>query len=72
MLTMPAPFDIPPSVTDWIRAVFAKVNQRSSAMLTRIPTIFETTLDHGLIAHLAEFSAPFKLPGEWIVTLNTH
>jgi len=66
------PFDLPGTVLEWIRGVFAEVNHRAAATLSRIPTTFETTLDHGLIAHLAEFGAPFKFQSEWIVTLDTH
>jgi hypothetical protein len=66
------PFEIPPHVLDWIRSVFASVNQRSAANLSRIPTIHETTLDHNLIGYLSEVGAPFKLSSDWIVTLDTH
>lgn len=70
---MPSPpFAVPPPVLDWIRNVFAEVNRRSAATLTRIPTTFETTLDHGLIAHLSEYAAPFRFLSDWIVTLDTH
>jgi hypothetical protein len=71
MPDMPAPpFAVPSPVLDWIRNVFAEVNRRSAATLTRIPTTFETTLDHGVIAHLAEYAAPFKFSSDWIVTTN--
>jgi len=70
---MPSPpFLIPPEVLDWIRNVFASVNQRSAANLSRIPTIHETTLDHNLIGYVSEFGAPFNFPSEWVVTLDTH
>ena len=59
-------------VLDWIRNVFAEVSHRAAATLSRIPTTYETTLDHNLIAHLAEFAAPFQFPSDWIVTLDTH
>ena len=66
------PFAIPEAVIDWIRDVFAQVNQRSSSTLSRIPTTWETTLDHSLIGHLAEFAAPFRFPSNWVVNLDTH
>ncbi len=70
---MPAPpFVVPPPILDWIRNVFAKVSRRSAATLSRIPTTYETTLDQSIIAHLSDFSAPFKFPSDWIVTLDTH
>lgn len=72
MAQMPPPLDIPSGVIDWVRKVFSQVNARSSATISRIPNIFETTLDHSLIAHLAEFGAPFKFPSDWIVNLDTH
>ncbi|MBX9599561.1 MAG: hypothetical protein K2X35_01105 [Bryobacteraceae bacterium] len=67
-----APFAIPEAVVDWIRDVFAQVNLRSSSTLSRIPTTWETTLDHGLIGHLAEFAAPFRFSSNWVVNLETH
>ncbi|HTC92005.1 MAG TPA: hypothetical protein VK699_00970 [Terriglobales bacterium] len=69
---VPSPLDIPPGIVDWVRSVFSQVNARSSATLSRIPNIFETTLDHSLIAHLSEFGAPFRFPSDWIVNLDTH
>ena len=70
---MPAlPFAIPESIIDWIRDVFAQVNRRSAATLSRIPTTWETTLDHSLIAHLAEFAAPFRFASDWVINLDTH
>jgi hypothetical protein len=66
------PFLIPDHVVDWIRDVFEQVNRRSSAILSRIPTTWETTLDHSLIGHLAEFSAPFRFASNWVVNLDTH
>jgi hypothetical protein len=70
---MPAPpFPIPEAVIDWVRDVFTQVNRRSSSTLSRIPTTWETTLDHSLIGHLAEFAAPFRFPSNWVVNLDTH
>ncbi len=66
------PFAIPDHVVDWIRDIFEQVNQRSASTLSRIPTTWETTLDHSLIGHLAEFSAPFRFASNWVVNLDTH
>lgn len=66
------PFAIPDHVVDWISDIFEQVNQRSASTLSRIPTTWETTLDHSLIGHLAEFSAPFRFPSNWVVNLDTH
>ena len=66
------PFVVPEPILDWIRDVFAQVSHRSAATLSRIPTTYETTLDHSIIAHLAGFAAPFKFQSDWIVTLDTH
>ena len=66
------PLDIPAAVIDWIRNVFEQVNKRTATTLSRIPTMWETTLDQILISHLAEFSAPFRFPSNWVVTLDTH
>jgi hypothetical protein len=66
------PVAIPDHVVDWIRDVFEQVNRRSATTLSRIPTTWETTLDHSLIGHLAEFSAPFRFASNWVVNLDTH
>ena len=66
------PFAIPDHIIDWIRDVFEQVNWKISATLSRIPTTWETTLDHSLIGHLAEFSAPFRFASNWVVNLDTH
>jgi hypothetical protein len=66
------PLNIPTAVIDWVRDIFKQVNARSAATLSRIPNTFETTLDHALIAHFAEFAAPFRFPSDWVVTLDTH
>ena len=44
-----APFPIPAQVTTWIKSVFAEVNQRTSAKLSRIPNVHESSLDMTLI-----------------------
>jgi hypothetical protein len=73
MAAMPDPLlNIPPGVIDWVRDVFIAVNTRSASTLSRIPNIFETTLDQNLVSHLSEYSAPFKFPSDWIVTIDTH
>lgn len=70
---MPAPLlNIPPGVIDWVRDVFLAVNTRSASTLSRIPNIFETTLDQNLISHVSEYSAPFKFPSDWIISIDTH
>lgn len=67
-----APFAIPGEVTAWIRSVFAEVNQRTSAKLTRLPNVHETSLDMTLIEQLSQYSAPFHFPSDWLVRLETH
>lgn len=65
MAEMPAPpFAIPTEVLDWIRGVFAEVNRRSAGKLSRIPNVWETSLDMTVIEQLSQFSAPFKFPSE--------
>jgi hypothetical protein len=64
--------NIPPGVIDWVRDVFLAVNTRSASTLSRIPNIFETTLDQNLISHVSEYSAPFKFPSDWIISIDTH
>ncbi len=67
-----APFPIPAEVTVWIRSVFAEVNQRTSAKLSRIPNVHETSLDMTLIEQLSQYAAPFRFSSDWLVRLETH
>src|SRR5271165_2486480 len=70
---MPAPpFHIPDAVIEWIRSVFRDINWARSKTVSTIPTTHEPSLDHALIGHLADFSAPFRFASQWIVTLETH
>jgi hypothetical protein len=66
------PFALPQNVIDWIRDVFATVNRRTSAKLSRLGNVWETSLDMTVIEQLSQFSAPFKFPSDWIVHLDTH
>jgi hypothetical protein len=66
------PFPIPTEVTAWIKSVFAEVNQRTSAKLTRIPNVHESSLDMTLIEQLSHYAAPFRFPSAWLVRLETH
>ncbi len=67
-----APFPIPAEVTAWIRSVFAEVNQRTSAKLSRLPNVHETSLDMTLIEQLSQYAAPFRFSSNWLVRLETH
>jgi hypothetical protein len=66
------PFAIPTEIIDWIRAVFAAVNERTSAKLTRLVNVHETSLDMTLIEQLSQFAAPFRFASDWHVRLETH
>jgi hypothetical protein len=66
------PFPIPTEVTEWIRSVFAEVNQRTSAKLSRIPNVHETSLDMTIIEQLSQYAAPFRFPSDWLLRLDTH
>jgi len=66
-----APFPIPAQVTTWIKSVFAEVNQRTSAKLSRIPNVHESSLDMTLI-ELSHYAAPFRFASAWLVRLETH
>jgi hypothetical protein len=65
-------FPIPTEVVDWIRSVFAEVNQRTSAKLSRIPNVHETSLDMTIIEQLSQYAAPFRFPSDWVLRLDTH
>ncbi len=52
--------------------MFRDINRARSKTVSTIPTTHEPSLDHALIGHLADFSAPFRFASKWIVTLETH
>ena len=66
------PFAIPADIILWIRTVFAEMNQRASAKLSRIPNIHETSLDMTLIEQLSHYAAPVRFPSDWLLRLDTH
>jgi len=65
-------FFIPNEVTDWIRSVFAEVNQRTSEKLSRIPNVHETSLDMTIIEQLSRHAVPIRFPSDWLLRLDTH
>jgi len=64
--------EVPDDARAWIRAVFRACNEKVSTMLAEMPTTHEATLDLAFVAKAAEFSAPIRLPSEWIVRVDTH
>jgi hypothetical protein len=46
----------------WIRSVFEEVNQLTSAKLSRIPNIHETSLDMAIMEQFSQY-ANFQVPG---------
>ena len=66
------PFSIPDAVTDWVRSVFCRVNERTSGKLSRIPTTHETSLDLTVIEQISQFASPFRLASDWLVRIDTH
>jgi hypothetical protein len=66
------PFPIPREVIDWVRNVFAAVNNRVSTKLTAFPTTHETSLDMSLIEEVSQHSAPTRFSSGWLVRLETH
>lgn len=63
---------LPQDVREWLTGVFRSCDERTSAKLTKIPTLHETSLDHTFIEQLSQFSAPFCFPSEWFVRIDTH
>jgi hypothetical protein len=66
------PMHLPPEVYEHVRSVFEQANERVSAMMTRIPTTHETSLDHSLIDAISQFAAPFRVAPDWTVRIETH
>jgi len=69
---MPAPIPLPDHVKQWISNVFAVCNERTSAKMTRMPSVHEESLDLTFIEQLSQFSAPVALDANWIVHIDTH
>jgi hypothetical protein len=63
---------VPADVRDWVRSVFRACNERTASALARMPTTHESALDQAFITEAARFSAPVRLPSEWIVRIDTH
>jgi hypothetical protein len=63
---------LPDDVKKWFHDVFAALNIRVSAKVSRIPTTHEVSLDLTFVEHLSHVSAPIRFASEWIVRLETH
>lgn len=69
---MSPPFPVPSDVRLYIDSVFRRVNRRVSTALTNTPNIHEEALDFMVISALAEFSAPHRLPSNYLVDMDVH
>lgn len=64
--------ELPDDVVDWVRHVFRECNEQTSALMTRIPNVHEGSLDHAFIYQFSRFSAPHRVPSDWLVTIENH
>jgi hypothetical protein len=69
---MPPPIPLPADVQTWLRNSFQSCNEHVSAVLSRVPTNHETTLDMSFIDHFAGIVSPFQFPSGWVVQVSTH
>jgi hypothetical protein len=69
---MPPPIPLPADVQTWLRNSFQSCNEHVSAVLSRVPTNHETTLDMSFIDHFAGIASPFQFPSGWVVQVSTH
>jgi hypothetical protein len=64
--------EIPASVVDWLRSVFADCNRRITEKLSMSPNIAEESLDMTWIEHLSHYSSPVSLDSDWVVKIESH
>ena len=69
---MTPPVPIPSDVQGWLRQTFRSCNERVSAVVNRVPTTHETSLDMAFIEHFASMAAPVRFPSGWVVEISTH
>lgn len=64
--------ELPHDVVEYVRSVFRRCNEQTSAFMTAQPNVHEVTLDHAFIHHLDRMARPQLLPSKWLVTIETH
>lgn len=69
---MPPPIPIPTDVRQWLRGAFRSCNEQVSGIVSQVPTTHEPALDMAFIQHFAGMAAPFRLPSDWLVRVQTH
>jgi hypothetical protein len=47
-------------------------NEQVSAVVSRVPTKHETTLDMSFIDYFAAIATPVQFPSGWVVQISTH
>lgn len=62
----------PEDVRNWVRAVFADCNKRTSAKMMKLPSMHEESLDFTFIEQATQYSAPMRFPSDWVVRIDTH
>jgi hypothetical protein len=69
---MPPPIPLPADVQAWLRNAFGSCNEQVSAVVSRVPTNHETTLDMSFIDYFAAIATPVQFPSGWVVQISTH
>ena len=65
-------FDVPESVLNYIRLMFASVNDYVSQRISKIPNVPEESLDISFIDKLSDYSGPVTVAPSWAVQIATH
>lgn len=65
-------FDVPESVLNYIRLMFASVNDHVSQKISKIPNVPEESLDISFIDKLSDYSGPVTVEPSWAVQIATH
>jgi hypothetical protein len=68
---MPSPIPLPADVQTWLRNAFGSCNEQVSAVVSRVPTNHETTLDMSFIDYFAAIAALVQFPSGWVPTIRT-
>jgi hypothetical protein len=63
---------IPADVSDWVRLVFARCNERITGKLGRNPNAPEESFDLTWLEHLTHVASPIRLGSGWTVRIQTH
>ena len=63
---------LPSDVLEFLTKVFSQCNRAVTRKISKMPTTYETSLDHTFIDQLSNYAAPARFPSGWMVRIDTH